>query len=45
MLAKLFFVVRAIYPFIIIKCTHYNVLGWDSSVGIATRYGLDGRGI
>ena len=26
------------------KCTHH-ILGWDSSVGIATGYGLDGPGI
>jgi hypothetical protein len=24
---------------------HGNVMGWDISVGIATRYGLDGPGI
>jgi hypothetical protein len=24
---------------------HFEEIGWDISVGIATRYGLDGRGI
>ena len=30
---------------IILKCTLFNVWGHDSSVGIATRYGLDGSRI
>ena len=45
MLAKLFSVVRAIYPFMIIKCTYYILLDWDSAVGIATHHRLDGLGI
>jgi len=45
MLAKLFSGLRAIYPFMIIKCPYYILFGRDSSVGIATHHGLDGLGI